>query len=156
MDKIQFNNSKTLKLTNALIKKIVEDDFTNFAKTIELMNNYIKSKGYMPVGPLIQYTTIKYDENTNPTVVISLIRQSNNFINHVESPYSMQSIIRAKDCMYVRYTGEESKLKFAYDKINLVAFEEGIELKGDSYTVFINQIEDIVTADVFMERAEDE
>jgi hypothetical protein len=34
--------------------------------------------------------------------------------------------------MYCRYIGPEEKLKFAYDKILLTAFEEDIPLKGDS------------------------
>jgi hypothetical protein len=58
--------------------------------------------------------------------------------------------------MYVSYQGEESKLKFAYDKINLKAFEEDIPLKGDSYTIFIDQQDDQIIADVFMERADNE
>ena len=37
--------------------------------------------------------------------------------------------------MYVRYTGPESKIKYVYDKINLTAFEEDIELKATCYTV---------------------
>ena len=58
--------------------------------------------------------------------------------------------------MYVRYTGPESMLKFAYDKIHLTAFEEDIKLKGDSYTIFVNQIDDNIVADIFMEREQDE
>lgn len=58
--------------------------------------------------------------------------------------------------MYARYIGEESKLKFAYDKINLIAFEEDIPLKGDSYTVFVAKNDDGIIADVFMERADNE
>jgi hypothetical protein len=58
--------------------------------------------------------------------------------------------------LYVRYEGEENKLKFAYDKIILSAFEEDIPLKGDSYTIFVNQQGDNFVADVFMERADNE
>lgn len=31
MDKLQFNYSKTLKITNALIKEMNEEDFKNYA-----------------------------------------------------------------------------------------------------------------------------
>jgi len=49
-------------------------------------------------------------------------------------------------------------MKFAYDKINLYAFENDIKLKGDSYTVFVDSQEenDTIIADVFMERENDE
>jgi hypothetical protein len=59
--------------------------------------------------------------------------------------------------MYVRYTGPEEKLKFAYDKIALTAFEDDIPLKGDSYTMFVdrNEEEDTIVAEVFMPKAEE-
>lgn len=156
MKYFEISENKTLKLTNVLIKTLIEEDFENFEKSVEQMENYIKSKGYQPLGPLIQYTTTKVNENRELDVIIKLMRQVSNYINHVEPPYSMESVIRIKDCMYVRYTGPESKIKYAYDKINLTAFEEDIELKGDSYTVFVNQIDDNIVADIFMERAKDE
>ena len=156
MDKFTFNYDKTLKLTNALITEISEDDFENLNLVVEKMDNYIKSKGYAPIGPLIQYSGIKTNEYGDIDIVIKLIRQSSNYINHSDAQYKCESILRIKNCMYVRYTGPESSLKFAYDKINLTAFEEDIKLKGDSYTVLVNQIDDDIIADVFMERAEDE
>ena len=150
---LQYSNNKSLKVSNALVKTLNEDDLENIATTVEQMENYIKSKGSQPIGPLIQYTQSTVNEQGELDIVIKLLRQSNNFIQHVEPPYEMKSVIRVKDCMYVRYTGPESKLKFAYDKINLTAFEEDIELKGDSYTVFVDQNEDKLIADVFMEKA---
>ena len=56
--------------------------------------------------------------------------------------------------MYCRYIGSEDSLKFAYDKIGVTAFEKGIRLKGESYTVFVdnNEEEEYIVADVFMER----
>ena len=66
----------------------------------------------------------------------------------------MESVIRVPDCMYCRYTGPEEKLKFAYDKINLEAFEEDIELQPCNYTVFVdsNEEEETIVADVFVPR----
>lgn len=146
----------TLKLNNAVICKLENGEFSSFVRTLEQLENYIKSKGYMPIGPLIQYSSSKINENGELDITVKLIRQSSQFINHVEEPYKCQSVLRVKNCMYVRYTGPESMLKFAYDKINLTAFEEDIKLKGDSYTIFVNQIDDNIVADIFMERAEDE
>lgn len=153
MNSLQYSNNKTLKLMNVLVKSLNEEDLENLDITVEQMENYIKSKGSQPIGPLIQHTESTVNEQGELDIVIKLLRQSSNFIQHVELPYEMKSIIRVKDCMYVRYTGPESKLKFAYDKINLTAFEEDIELKGDSYTIFVDQDEDNIIADVFMEKA---
>lgn len=156
MSKLDLNFDKTLKLTNAVISEFNKNDFESFRLHIEKMDNYIKSKGYTPIGPLIQYSEIKTNENGEINIILKLIRQSSNYINHTDEQYKCESILRIKNCMYVRYTGPESSLKFAYDKINLAAFEEGIKLKGDSYTVFVNQIDDGIVADVFMERVDDE
>ena len=155
MRKIEFNHEKTLKLTNAVIYALGEEDFENLNLIVEKMENYIKAKGYMPIGPLIQYSGTRITENGELDIVVKLIRQSSGYINHVEAPYTCEPVMRIKNCMYVRYTGPENMLKFAYDKINLTAFEEDIKLKGDSYTVFVNQVDDDIIADVFMERAED-
>ena len=156
MRPLQYSNSKTLKLNKVLIKTLEKDDLENFVTTVEQMENYIKSKGSQTIGPLIQHIESSVNEQGEIDIVIKLLRQSSNFIQHVEPPYEMKSVIRVKNCMYVRYTGPESKLKFAYDKINLTAFEEDIELKGDSYTIFVDQNEDNIIADVFMEKANEQ
>ncbi|NLD51156.1 MAG: hypothetical protein GX660_28815 [Clostridiaceae bacterium] len=155
-EKIQINNNKTLKLTNVLINEVDLQESDGLEKEIFKMENYIKNKGAMPIGPLIQYTKIEHDGINEPKVVIKLLRQSNTYLHSVDNPYNMESVIRVTNCMYARFIGEEDKLKFAYDKINLTAFEEDIPLKGDSYTIFVDNADGRVTADVFMERADDE
>lgn len=156
MSKLKLNENKILKLTNVLEKIIQADEMITYTIEIEKMHNYLKTKGVMPIGPLIQYANAFVNERGELIMEIKLLVQSNNFINNVESPYQMEPLIRVKNCIYVRYQGEESKLKFAYDKINLTAFEEDIPLKGDSYTIFVDQQEDNIIADVFMERADNE
>lgn len=156
MSKLQYNPNKILKISNVLILLLEDSEISELSTVVQQIENYIKSKGSQPIGPLIQYTSTKVNEQGELDLVIKLMRQSSNFINNVEPPYQMKSVLRIKDCMYVRYTGPESKLKFAYDKINLIAFEEDIELKGDSYTVFVNQVDDNIIADVFMEKVKDQ
>ncbi|MFZ7122025.1 MAG: hypothetical protein ACOWWH_13880 [Eubacteriaceae bacterium] len=85
-----------------------------------------------------------------------MMRQTDTFIKNVEPPYKMKSVIKLSKCIYCRYIGEESKLKFGYDKIGVTAFEENIELTGNYYTIFVDQQDDIITADIFMERADNE
>lgn len=157
MSKLQFNENRTLKLTNALKYRILteEEDF-DFNVAIEQMQSYIKTKGAIQVGPLIQHTKSFINENSELDMEIVMIMQCNNYIHSVEMPYSMESIIRVQDALYCRYIGPESSLKFAYDKINLEAFEKDIPLGDDNYTIFVNnnEEEDIAIVDVFMPRAE--
>jgi hypothetical protein len=150
-EKIIITNNKTLKLTNALIRKIKEDEYSEFGKIVVMMEDYIKAKGAQPLGPLIQHSSVEKDEQGQVEVHLSLIRQANKYINHIESPYTMESIIRIRNCLYSRFVGEESQMKYAYDKLWVTAYEEGIKLKGDNYTIFVESTEDQMTADIFME-----
>lgn len=157
MNKLQFSDRKILKLTNVLKYKLLinSKDF-NFDAEIEKMQSYIKTKGALQIGPLIQHTHSFVNETGELDMEIVIMMQCNTFIYNVEQPYSMESILRIKDCMYCRYTGPEDKLKFAYDKIGVEAFENDIELMDENYTIFVNQNEEenMVIVDVFMPRTD--
>ena len=96
------------------------------------------------------------NENNEMDMEIIMMLQCNNYIHSVEQPYSMESVIRVPNDLYCRYTVPETSLKFAYDKINVEAFEQDIKLADCNYTIFLdnNQEEDITIADVFVPRAE--
>ena len=150
MSKLQYNPNKVLKLQNVLICKMnLEEEDVDFNLIVDKMQSYIKVKGAIQIGPLIQQTR---------TFEINFLLQCNNYIHNVEKPYRMESVLRIPNCMYCRYVGPEDKLKFAYDKINLEAFENDIELTGESYTVFVDQNEEegTIVADVFMPKKEEE
>lgn len=155
MGKLQFKESKILKLINVLKYKVqVEQEKIDFNTMIEQMTSYIKTMGAIQVGPLIQYTKIELNDNGKLDMEIILMLQCNNYIHNVEPPYFMESVIRVPSCMYCRYIGQEDKLKFAYDKIHLEAFENNIELEDCSYTIFVdrNEEDETIVADVFIPR----
>jgi len=159
MPKLTCSENKILKLTNVLIYKIDMGDVNALQDVnlqIEKMQNYIKVKGSLQIGPFIQYNAVHVDASGNAQVDICMMLQCKDYIHTVEAPYTMEAVVRIPNCMYCRYIGPGDKLRFAYDKINLTAFEEDIPLKGDSYTIFVKQdaFEETITADVFMERAD--
>lgn len=155
MEKLQCSRNKALKLTNILKYKMdFTDEDCKLDTQVQQMQSYIKVKGANQIGPLVQYTKSFVNDTGELDIEMFFLLQCNNFIQKVEHPYQMESILRIKNCMYVRYTGPEEKLKFAYDKINLVAFEEDIPLRGDSYTIFVNRQDDMIVADVFMPKTE--
>lgn len=157
MNKLKFHNNKVLKLTNVLKYKIlIDEESFDLNVAIEQMQSYIKIKGAMQIGPLIQYTRTFINDAGELDMEIIMMLQCNNYINNVEQPYAMESVVRVPNTMYCRYNGPEEKLKFAYDKIQLEAFENDIPLKGDSYTIFVDRDEEneTITADVFMERSD--
>lgn len=153
MPKLEVSYLKTLKLTNALMVNMTAEDMQDMAFAAK-MENYIKSKGYQPIGPLVQYTGAQQNENGEPELVIQMLRQANGFINHTEPPYIMESVLRVPDCLYVRFVGPQEKIGVAYNKLTVTAYEEDIPLVGSSYTVFVDQLEnEDIVADIFMEKA---
>lgn len=152
MPKLQVSN-KTLKLTNVLIAKMTAEDMQDMTFAGK-MENYIKSKGYQPIGPLVQYTGVEQGENGEQELVIRMLRQANGYINHAEPPYTMESVLRVPNCLYLRFIGPQDKMNIAYSKLTVYAYEEDIPLTGNSYTVFVDQLEnEDIVADVFMEKA---
>ncbi|MEA5137349.1 MAG: hypothetical protein VB035_14565 [Candidatus Fimivivens sp.] len=145
-------SKKAMKLVNVLFYTMVESDFQSNVQCATQMENYIKSKGYQPLGPIIQYSGVEKNTAGEPEMVVRLLRQANGYINHTETPYSMESVLRVPNCLYVRYRGPMEKLQVAYSKLAVVAFENDINLRGDSYTIFVDQLEnEDIIADVFME-----
>jgi len=153
---IQISENKTLKLVNALILEVNLQESDDISNAIIRMENYLKSKGALPIGPLIQKTQYFFNDAGQIELHTYIIRQSNTFIHNVEKPYKMESLLRVGNCIYAHYVGPESKLKLAYDKINVIAFENGIDLSSESYTIFVNQEDDLLTADVFVEKKKNE
>lgn len=157
MSKLNFYSNKTLRLNNVLkYKVLLNDENFDLGVSIEQMQSYIRTKGAMQIGPLIQYTRSFVNDSNELDMEIVLMLQCNNYIHSVEQPYSMESVIRVSNALYCRYNGPERKLKFAYDKINLEAFEGDIELEDYNYTIFVdnNQEEETIIADVFIPKVE--
>lgn len=149
-----INYNKILKLTNVIITEFNPGMRESSGIALEQMENYIKSKGFQSLGPHIQYNGLTENSAGEMDIVIKLMRQTTGFIHHAENPYKMESVIRVPNCMYIRYCGPIEKIKFAYDKLTLTAFEEDIHLKGDNYTLFLNETGAQVTVDIFMERVD--
>ncbi|MFV0516685.1 MAG: hypothetical protein ACK5MV_04760 [Aminipila sp.] len=68
-EKFKLAYNKTLKLQNVLIKEVIEEDFQHLDKTVTMMENYIKSKGMMAIGPLIQYMTAEINEKIKIKII---------------------------------------------------------------------------------------
>ena len=158
MSKLQYSLNKILKLQNVMIEKIdLEKEKIDLNLIVDKMQSYIKVNGAIQIGPLIQHSKTYMNEKGELMVEVYIFMQCNKFIYNLEKRYRMESVMRIPNCMYCRYVGIEEKLKFAYDKINLEAFENDIELTGESYTVYVEQNEEegIIVADVFMPKKEE-
>lgn len=167
MDKhIEIHRNKSLRLDNVLMKEIFDlaslnesanndDENLSLDLEVEKMINEIKSKGAIQVGPLIQFSGASVEGETFQ-LTSSLMMQADRFINNIQPPYKMEPVIQAKDCMYTRFSGAEDDIHFAYQKIEVDAYENDIKLKGSNYTIFLDSDENgNITADIFMEKVKD-
>lgn len=149
--KIDVFLSRTLKLSNAVYKEVyLAEDESPVNIEVERIDNFIKSKGSEPIGPIVQLNKSFVNEDGELDFKIILIRQSQNFINHVEPPFCIEAVLREKDCLYTRFEGSEEDIKYAYNKLAVFAYEEGIKLTGTSYTVFVDRNDENVIIDIFM------
>ena len=169
MKRIIIDN-KSLRLDNVLIYTVVdfstlspeggeEADLDNFSMGIEVikMENQIRSKGAKQVGPLIQFSGTNKKSDEDIEIKMSLMLQSDRFIQNLDPPYTMEPVISVKNCMYTRFTGYEDDITFAYQKIQVEAYENEIKLTGNTYTVFLDsdEVTGMMTADIFMEKADE-
>ena len=103
MGKISMNLVKTLKLTNVLVLSLILDNNEiDFNVAIEKMQSFIRTKGALQIGPLIQYTNTCINNDNEIKIEIKMMLQCNKFVHNVEFPYKMESVIRVTDCMYCR------------------------------------------------------
>lgn len=151
VEKITIKENKTLKLGNILIRDLKETEVTNMDKVTYMMENYIKSKGNTAIGPLITYSSSSIDECGKVSINSKIMIQLKNSTKKVDYPYKIKDEIKVSNCVFARYTERQESLQYAYSKIQLYAFENDINLKGDSYTIFVNSKSDKLIADVFME-----
>ena len=157
MNKLDYHNNKTLKLTNVLkYRVLMNEDEQDINVVLSQMDAYIRTKGAMQIGPLIQYTRTFVNAVGELEAEMELMLQCNTMLHNVEQPYRMEPVVRIPNAMYCRFHGKENDLRFAYSKIALEAYEADVKLSDCNYTIFVGADEDeeTMTADVFIPRAQ--
>ncbi|MEW9596326.1 hypothetical protein U9R71_23245 [Bacillus toyonensis] len=149
-EKISITVKKTLKLNNVLIGKVKNNEPLEIQKTSHMMQSYVKSLGKSIVGPLISHSYSSVDSEGNIHFNINLIVQldSPHHISDVNYEFKKQLIV--ENCLFARFNDEEENIRFAYLKLNVHAFENNLNLQGESYTVYMKQKSDKLMADIFM------
>lgn len=150
MNEILVSESKTLKLTNVLSRRIMPEDFANINLIVTQMENFVRSHGAQPIGPLVQHICIAKGPKPEPQMY--LLRQANQLITRLDPQYHMDAVLRVKNCLYAHYVGPMARNELASQKLNIYAFEHDIKLAGSAYTIFVSQDDDEGVVDVFMEK----
>ena len=149
MREIQVAEHKTLKLTNVLSRKVEVEDMGKQAIVLTQMQNFMKSNGAQPIGPLVQ--AVKMGTGPDHVPELYMMQQATQMITQMEPGYHMDAVLRVKNCLYAHYTGPMSHNQLATAKLQIMAFENDIKLTGDNYTIYVNQDDDEAVIDVFME-----
>lgn len=152
MPQIEFRVNKVLKLTNVLSRKVPEKELLNQDKQVSMLLNWIKAKGYQTVGPLIMYSTgiTGVDAEGQPIIDSRVMIQLNTSNVRLELPYRFDKEVRVTNCLLARFNDEADKLQYATNKLTLYAYENDLELTGETYIVLMEQNENKLLADVFM------
>lgn len=149
MKEIEIQLGKKLRLHHVFCKLLNEKEVENISKSIEMFDSYIKSIGLKTKGPLITKTVGYVEDSLLKTKVTLLVQLENVPHNKVESPYSYKEEIFVDKSLYARYIGDQEHSTIAQYKIQVVAYENELKLKGEIYNVFVSNEEGIITLDVF-------
>ena len=87
MNEILVSESKTLKLTNVLSRRIMPEDFANINLIVTQMENFVRSHGAQPIGPLVQHILVT--KGPKPEAQMYLLRQANQMITRMDPQYHM-------------------------------------------------------------------
>jgi len=145
MNEIKVAENKTLKLTNVLSRVVQPEELANLPVILTQMQNFMKSNGAQPIGPLVQAITFTPDHQMK----LILMQQATQFIPQMEQGYHMDAVLRVKNCLYAHYCGPMSQSQLAASKLQIHAFENEQTLTGDTF--FVRQDDDDAVVDVFME-----
>ena len=149
MNEIKVAENKTLKLTNVLSRAVQPEELANLPVILTQMQNFMKSNGVQPIGPLVQ--AIRMGTGPDHVPEMYMMQQATQMISKMEPGYHMDAVLRVKNCLYAHFTGPLGYSQLATSKLQIMAFENDIKLTGDSYTIYVNQDEDEGVIDVFME-----
>ena len=149
MKEIKVAENKTLKLTNVLSREIHPEEMASLPVVLTQMQNFMKSNGAQPIGPLVQ--AVKMGTGPDHVPELYMMQQATQFIGQMEQDYHMDAVLRVKNCLYAHYTGPMPESQMASYKLQVHAFENEQKLTGTSYTIYVNQDEDDAVVDVFME-----
>lgn len=127
---------KTLKLNNVLSTHITMDELINRTvdKRVKLFNSYILNNNGKLKGPLVSRNKIL----KNNMQKVSFFQQVQTPLD-AHPPYEFDEQIIVENCLFTRFEGKAYDADFAYHKIQVYAYEKGINLFGESYSVFLEE-----------------
>lgn len=154
MPKIEFSENKILSLTNVISKEYPANKGDE-DRHINMLLSYIQSKNIKTKGPLILYSSpiMGEDKDGKPIQFTKVMIQCQDKANHnVLNPYIWEGDIRIENTLYARINDLPERAVMATFKLSVYAYENDLELGGDSYQILVNEDKETkkVILDLFM------
>jgi hypothetical protein len=126
---IELAEGKVLKLHKVLTKVLSVKELEQMPQTIQVFQGFILSNGLTPKGPMVL--------NDNPEGCKLLWQLSDAPKKTLAYPYSYAEELRVENCLYIRFTGDKVHTPIAYSKMDVYAYENDLELLGNTYSIFL-------------------
>jgi hypothetical protein len=149
-EKIAVRENKTLKLSNVLCRKVNLQEENGMENALHMFDSYIKANSLTSYGPLIVHSKIGASSNGELNIDIKLMFQIREDDYKPSGGYEIIPVIRKSNCLFARFSGNSEEMHYASTKLNLIAYENDIELSKESFTIYLEQEIEKVVADIFI------
>jgi len=126
----------------------IEGD-TNIGALIASSTSKLKAHNISITGTPIIWEMINFD-GRNINLERKIILQYSGNAEDIPAGFVKKESQKIGPCMYARFNGIEENLIYASQKVSVFAYENEINLKKESYTVYVEKNKDVATIDIFI------
>ena len=139
---IEIQLGKKLHLYKVVSRKLNDSEINSLLKTISIFGEHIKSFGLQTKGPLIIKTKSIMEDGIAKNEITLMSQLLNPSHNKLSEPYKYVEEVIVGKSLYAKFIGDKNKAAIANFKIQVVAYENNINLKGEIYSVFVSTDDD--------------
>lgn len=148
LEKIKIVEKKKLKLINVLTKELRNIELENLDEEIKKFVNFLEVTKIQTKGPLITRSMgTKVSDIGEITVDYDVMIQTIRKINFKD--FTFHDVITVSNCLYTHYEGTQEEFSYAQTKMGLYIWENDLIDLGEEYTIYIENDEHWLSADVF-------
>lgn len=150
MAKLEVLENKKLVLKNVLVYELRDIPLDTLESEMNKFINKIDVLKVQSFGPLITKnfgTNISDDGQL--TTSYDLMIQAHNY-TQFKNIYKTYEKLTAEYCVYVRFSDHPQYINFAHDKINLHFYENDLISSDITYSVIIEERDELLTMDLFV------
>lgn len=145
---IEIEFPRTLLLENVASVPLQAVDPRDVTSAAARVARFIRDAGARPVGPTIHRVTAVLESDGTQRVRSALMRQADQRLSGVPGVL-VESRIEVPNCVLARFRGDAHDVDMVHLKINVFAYENGIELEGTVYLVFAGEDGTSIEVDAF-------